>query len=83
MRVLPSFTWTSNFIAAALVLESDYVPKYDVLDWLSAAVFDNYTEQVNYSAAHNADSQGERLDMSHDQLGDAISAACRAAAHQP
>eukprot|EP00965_Chrysotila_dentata_P244504 6206015-Pleurochrysis_carterae.AAC.8 len=33
---------------------------------LSAAVyFDNYTEQVSYSAAHNADTQGERLDMTN------------------
>eukprot|EP00965_Chrysotila_dentata_P038362 1274871-Pleurochrysis_carterae.AAC.1 len=37
MRILPSFTWTGNLIAAALVLESDCVPKYDVVDWLSAA----------------------------------------------
>lgn len=65
MRMLPSFTWTTEFIAAALELESQYIPGYDVVDWVSAAVFDNYTEQVNYSAAHNADSQGERLDMTN------------------
>eukprot|EP00965_Chrysotila_dentata_P163328 5394721-Pleurochrysis_carterae.AAC.1 len=63
MRIIPSYTRTTDFIAVALVVEPDYVPQYDVLDWVSAAVFNNYTEQVNYSAAHNADSQGERLDM--------------------
>eukprot|EP00965_Chrysotila_dentata_P068820 2274245-Pleurochrysis_carterae.AAC.1 len=45
MRILPSFTWTSNFIAAALELEPDYMPTYKVVDSLSAAVLDNYTEQ--------------------------------------
>eukprot|EP00965_Chrysotila_dentata_P179660 5932682-Pleurochrysis_carterae.AAC.1 len=45
MRILPSFTRNSNFIAAALKLEPDYVPTYKVVDWLSAAVFDIYTEQ--------------------------------------
>lgn len=65
MRLLPSYKWTNDFIAAALELEHKYVPGYPVVDWLSAAVFDNYTEQVNYSAAHNADSQGERLDMTN------------------
>eukprot|EP00965_Chrysotila_dentata_P163800 5407735-Pleurochrysis_carterae.AAC.1 len=54
-----------DFIADALKLQKTYFPKYDVVDWLSAAVFDNYTEQVNYSAAHNADTQGERMDMTN------------------
>lgn len=65
MRLLPSYTWTTEFISAALELQHQYVPSYAVVDWLSAAVFDNYTEQINYSAAHNADSQGERLDMTN------------------
>eukprot|EP00965_Chrysotila_dentata_P103892 3430678-Pleurochrysis_carterae.AAC.1 len=64
MRVFLSLKWTEDFVAAALKLEKAYIPKYDVVDWVSAAVFDNYTtEQVNYSPAHNADTQGERLDM--------------------
>eukprot|EP00965_Chrysotila_dentata_P169087 5583568-Pleurochrysis_carterae.AAC.2 len=50
MRILPSYTWTTDFIAAALALEADYVPQYKVLDRVSAAVFDNYsTEQVKYN----------------------------------
>eukprot|EP00965_Chrysotila_dentata_P157081 5189448-Pleurochrysis_carterae.AAC.1 len=65
MRILPSYTWTTECIAAALELESEYVPTYDVVDWVSSVVFENYTKQVNYSAAHNADSQGERLDMTN------------------
>lgn len=65
MRLVPSLTWTGDFIAEALELESEYIPSYEVVDWVSASVFDNYTEQVNYSAAHNADSQGERLDMTN------------------
>ena len=65
MRVLPSLKWTEDFINDALQLQKQYIPKYAVVDWVSAAVFDNYTEQVNYSAAHNADTQGERLDMTN------------------
>eukprot|EP00965_Chrysotila_dentata_P166929 5511851-Pleurochrysis_carterae.AAC.1 len=65
MRLLPSYTWTTKFITAALELEKKYVPSYDVVDWVSAAVLDNYTEQINYSAAHNANRQGERLDITY------------------
>ena len=39
--------------------------QYEILDGISAAVFDNFTEQMNYSAAHNADSQGQRIDMTN------------------
>eukprot|EP00965_Chrysotila_dentata_P176114 5815402-Pleurochrysis_carterae.AAC.1 len=65
MRILPSLNWTEAFIVDALALQKDYIPNYKVVDWVSAAVFDNYTEQVNYAAAHNADTQGERLDMTN------------------
>eukprot|EP00965_Chrysotila_dentata_P089146 2943678-Pleurochrysis_carterae.AAC.1 len=29
MRILPSYSWAMDFIADALALESDYVPRYD------------------------------------------------------
>eukprot|EP00965_Chrysotila_dentata_P186931 6171598-Pleurochrysis_carterae.AAC.2 len=32
MRILRSYTWTTEFVAAAVELESDYVPSYDVVD---------------------------------------------------
>eukprot|EP00965_Chrysotila_dentata_P147933 4883163-Pleurochrysis_carterae.AAC.1 len=38
MRIIPSYTWTNDFIVSAIKLE----PR---VDWVSAAVFDNYTEQ--------------------------------------
>eukprot|EP00965_Chrysotila_dentata_P177062 5847891-Pleurochrysis_carterae.AAC.1 len=63
MRILQSLNWTETFIAEALTLQKHYIPNYKVVDWVSAAVSDNYTEQVNYSAAHDTDTQGELLDM--------------------
>eukprot|EP00965_Chrysotila_dentata_P154717 5112095-Pleurochrysis_carterae.AAC.1 len=33
MHLLPSYTWTTEFIASALELEKNYVPSYDVVDW--------------------------------------------------
>eukprot|EP00962_Isochrysis_galbana_P009201 scaffold2568_cov118-Isochrysis_galbana.AAC.2 len=63
IRALPSFTWTEDFVEEAL--RYDPGCRYPVLDWVSASVFDNYTEQMNYSATHNADTQGRRLDMTN------------------
>jgi len=63
MRALPSKTWLDGFVEDALKHHPG--PSYPVLDFVSAAVFDNYTEQVNYQATHNADTQGERLDMTN------------------
>eukprot|EP00965_Chrysotila_dentata_P060881 2018071-Pleurochrysis_carterae.AAC.1 len=65
MRLLPSYTWTTEIITAALELEKEHAPSYDVVDWVSAAVFANYTDQIKYSALHNANSHGERLDMTN------------------
>eukprot|EP00965_Chrysotila_dentata_P216935 6189666-Pleurochrysis_carterae.AAC.2 len=65
VRVLPSLKWMEDFVADALKLEKDYIPKYDAVDWISAAVFDNYTKQLNYSAAHNPNTQCERLDTTN------------------
>ena len=39
--------------------------QYPILDGVTAACFDNFTEQMNYSAAHNADTQGQRIDMTN------------------
>eukprot|EP00965_Chrysotila_dentata_P044403 1475896-Pleurochrysis_carterae.AAC.1 len=45
MRIIPSYTLTNDFIVSAMKLEPEYIPGYKVVDWVSAAVFDNYTEQ--------------------------------------
>ena len=63
VRVLPSYTWTEAFIAEAL--DCDPGCSYPIVDLVSAAVFDNYTEQMNYSAAHTVDTPGERIDMTN------------------
>eukprot|EP00965_Chrysotila_dentata_P097449 3220438-Pleurochrysis_carterae.AAC.1 len=43
VRVLPSRHWVTNLIAEAL--ERNPGCPYRKLDWVSASVFDNYTEQ--------------------------------------
>lgn len=63
IRVLPSYNWTDDLISDA-VKENPGCP-YAVLDYCTAAVFDNYTTHQNYSAAHTADTQGQRLDMTN------------------
>ena len=63
MRVLPSINWTNDLIDEAL--ERNPGAPYETVQWVSAAVFDNNTTQCNYSARHNADTQGERLDMTN------------------
>ena len=63
MRLVPSYNWTDQFVTNAL--QTPRPLQYEVLDGISAAVFDNFTEQMNYSAAHNADSQGQRIDMTN------------------
>ena len=35
------------------------------MDWITGCAFDNYTTNRNYSAAHNADTQGEKIDMTN------------------
>ena len=40
-------------------------PPYEVVDWISAAVFDNNTIQSNYAARHDVETQGQRLDMTN------------------
>ena len=65
MRCLPSYTWTAGIMQEALKRADAATCPYSILDYVSAAVFDNYTEHFNYSARHNADSQGERIDMTN------------------
>jgi len=45
------------------------IPLYDSVQQVTAAFFDNYSTQQNYSARHNADTQGERLDMTNWATG--------------
>jgi hypothetical protein len=63
LRVLPSISWTNDLITEAL--DRNPGAPYETVEWVSAAVFDNNTTQCNYSARHNADTQGERLDMTN------------------
>ena len=63
LRVIPSYNWTDSFVDDCL-LQNPGCP-YQILDGVSAVVFDNYTEQVNYQATHNSDTQGVRLDMTN------------------
>jgi hypothetical protein len=63
LRVLPSINWTNDLVTDALARNPG--APYEVVDWVTAAVFDNNTTQCNYSASHNADTQGERLDMTN------------------
>ena len=62
-RVLPSINWTDDLVT--LALDRNPGCPYPVMDWISAAVFDNYTTHRNYSASHNSDTQGERIDMTN------------------
>ena len=63
VRALPSVKWTGDLVTDAL--ERNPGSPYDTVEWVTAAVFDNNTTQCNYSARHNADTQGERLDMTN------------------
>ena len=63
MRVLPSINWTNDLVTDAL--KQNPGPPYKAVQLVTAAMFDNYTAHVNYSAQHTADSQGERLDMTN------------------
>ena len=63
IRVLPSRRWIDILVTDAL--EFNPGPPYEVIDWVTAAVFDNYSTCMNYSAAHNADTQGTRIDMTN------------------
>ena len=63
LRLLPSYKWTGLLVTDALA--HDPGPPYEVVEWVSAAVFDNNTIQCNYTARHNADTQGQRLDMTN------------------
>jgi hypothetical protein len=63
VRVMPSYNWTDTFVNDALLTPRPL--QYDILDGITACVFDNYTDQMNYSAAHNADTQGQRIDMTN------------------
>lgn len=55
VRGLPSYNFIEEFVEEALLQYPGC--SYPVLDYVSAAVFDNYTEQMNYHAEHNADTQ--------------------------
>ena len=63
LRVIPCYNWTDSFVNAAL-LQNPGCP-YPVIDGVSAAVFDNFSEHFNYNAAHTAATQGERLEMTN------------------
>ena len=63
--VLPSHEWLDGFLDDALGREGALLCPYPILDYVSACVFDNYTEHFNYSARHNAADQGERIDMTN------------------
>ena len=63
VRVLSSRTWVTKLIDDAMKRYPGC--SYEQLDWISAAVFDNYTAQFNYDARHTADTQGERIDMTN------------------
>lgn len=55
VRGLPSYNFTEELVEEALLQYPGC--SYPVLDYVSAAVFDNYTEQMNYHAEHNANTQ--------------------------
>lgn len=63
LRVLPSIKWTNDLVRDALARNPG--PPYEVVDWVSAVVFDNNTTWQNYSARHNADTQGQQLNMTN------------------
>ena len=63
LRIMPSDRWTDQFVADALKRPRPL--QYPILDHITACVFDNYTEQMNYHALHNADTQGLRIDMTN------------------
>ena len=63
VRVLLSRNWVDKLIDDAMKRYPGC--SYEQLDWISAAVFDNYTAQFNYDARHTADTQGERIDMTN------------------
>ena len=63
VRVLMSQNWTEDLVDQAGRLNPGC--PYPVVDWISAASFDNFTTHFNYSARHNADTQGERIDMTN------------------
>ena len=62
-RVLPSRTWIDDLVTDAL-RELPGCP-YECMDYVTATAFDNFTEQQNYSACHNSDTQGQRIDMTN------------------
>ena len=62
-RLLPSRRWIDDVVTDAL--ESNPGCPYEVVDWCSAAVADNYTEECNYKAKHTQDSQGLQLNMTN------------------
>ena len=62
-RVLPSRRWVDNLVESALA-HNPGCP-YEVVDWCTAAVADNYTEQSNYKALHTMDSKGVVLNMTN------------------
>ena len=63
VRVLPSINWIDDLVTDALKVDPGC--PYEVMDWVTGCVFDNYTTHRNYSAAHNSDTQGERIDMTN------------------
>ena len=62
-RMLLSRNWVQKLVEDAM--ERYPGCSYEQLDWMSAAVFDNYTAQFNYDARHTADTQGTRIDMTN------------------
>ena len=63
VRTMPAYNWTDDLVTAAL--KQTRPLQYPIFDGITAACFDNYSSQMNYHAAHNADTQGQRIDMTN------------------
>jgi hypothetical protein len=63
VRVLLSRNWVHDLITEAM--QSYPGCSYEQLDWVSAAVFDNYTTNFNYDARHTQETHGCKIDMTN------------------